>query len=111
MRRDTERSGWRKGNDRSSGSGGLLARQTFDGFVQRRIAGGRSLTEFDVRLVNGDGRRQALLVKRRARRREIPGRGQPEAAAVRQLDEALHRCPSDGVFADEIGALIARERG
>src|SRR6185295_18301694 len=54
---------------------------------------------------------QPLFVEWRARRREIPGRRQPQTAAIRQLDQFLNRRATDRVFANELSALVADERG
>ena len=70
-------------------SRGLFGREPFDGLVERRIAGGRRLTKFNIRLFDGDRGFEAFLVQRSAVRRQVPNRGQPQARAVRQFDELL----------------------
>ena len=48
-------------------------------------------------------------MERRAARREIARGREPEAAAVRKLDELLRAGASDGVLANQLGALVAEE--
>src|SRR5690348_17713005 len=54
------------------------------------------------------GRLEALLVQRRARRRQVAGGGQPEAGAVGQPDQLLRRGAADGVLADELDRKSTR---
>src|SRR3954467_13923480 len=91
-------------------SGGLLEGQAFERLVEDRVAWCRRLAELDVGLVDRDRRFQTLFVERCAGWREIAGRGQPQAAVVRQLDQPLDRGAADGVLANQLRALVAGQR-
>ena len=55
----------------------------------RAVVADLRLAELDVRLLDCCRRLEPLVLQRRAGRREIPGRRQPEARTVGQLDERL----------------------
>src|SRR5262245_3388326 len=81
-------------------SGRLLGSEGLEGLVQEDVGGRRRLAELDVGFVHGDRGFEALLVERRAGRREEAGGRQPQSAAVGQLDELLRGGAADRVFAN-----------
>ena len=83
----------------------------FEGLVQDRIGGWRRLTELDFRLVDSRRGLEPLLVERRTRRGEVAGGREPQPRAVGQFHQLLRGGTANRAFADEVGALIARERG
>src|ERR1700681_2133829 len=89
---------------------GFFLREPLEGLVEDRIAGRRRLTELHVRVYDAARGLQPLFVQRRTGRSEIARGREPHAAAVRQLDQPLDRGASDGVLADELGAVIPGHR-
>ena len=65
--------------------------QVLDRFVERHVGCRQRFTEVDVRLFDGDVRRQTFLVDHGFARREIEEMREQQAAAVRELHGAAAR--------------------
>src|SRR5712692_10096694 len=83
---------------------GFLFREAFQCLVEDGVGRRRGLPEFDVRLVDRNGRLEPLFVQRCSGGREVARGRQPEACAVGQPKELLRRGATDRVLANQIGA-------
>ena len=78
--------------------------------IEDRVRRRRRGTELDVGLVDLDVGLEALAVDGLPVRGQVACVGEPQTAALRQLDQLLKSRASERVLADQIRALVALER-